>query len=116
MPQENLRTSRSDRESTPYLKRRVVAAVLAGVAVLGAGKVTEAIASNHTEQEQDLQSDTASYTVDESGYLWNVANGLDVEDATYASKILEDLNPEYEGKIVPQGTVLEVPSDYLDSE
>jgi hypothetical protein len=116
------RESHEERSSSEEIlsvgKRRALGAMVAGtLLVLGAPHIKEGVdyfKNIPTADKHELETDTVLYTVENGGPLWTVAESLNVENATYAAGILEDLNPAYaDTKIIPDGAEILIPRSYL---
>ena len=96
-PENSNPSNRNKLSRTNYKMRQAVAGLAVGATVaVGGATAFEGISNHHAAQEAELLRDTTEYTVQEGGYVSEVAAQLPgVEDTTYASKIIFKLNQKF---------------------
>lgn len=118
MNTENLDPSNRNKISRAKLMaKRAVAGIALGTTVaVGGASVLEEISNHNRTQEAELLHNITDYTVQEGGYISEVAAELPyVEDTTYASRIISELNPDFATtNIIPDNTDIIVPKAYIE--
>ena len=118
MNTENFDPSNRNKISRAKLiARRAIAGLALGTTIaVGGATAFEEINDHNVAQEEELLRDTTEYRVQDGGYISEVAAQLPyVEDTTYASKIISELNPDFATtNIIPDNTDIIVPNAYVE--